>query len=167
MPRSSSVSQSLSIEDQIDRIYWSRAHRIDVTLYSARDDVSITMGPNMRLRRRNGWYSVQCAARSAQEVANIAVYDGHITRAQLDLIPARRRRSSSSSAGDCCTICLDELGAGPRTRRIKTMPCRHEFHAHCIDRWLIVNGLCPVCRFDIRAHIDELTDHYQIVHAQV
>lgn len=26
--------------------------------------------------------------------------------------------------------------------------CRHTYHKHCIDRWIINNNLCPLCRLD-------------------
>merc|ERR1712096_286641 len=50
--------------------------------------------------------------------------------------------SSSSSSEDCC-ICLEGM-FGTRT---KTLLCRHEFHAACIDQWLTttVNGASSKC----------------------
>lgn len=33
---------------------------------------------------------------------------------------------------------------------IRKLPCQHEFHAHCIDKWLLdVHRTCPCCRVDI------------------
>jgi len=50
-----------------------------------------------------------------------------------------------------CVICyldyeVDEV--------IKTLPCGHEYHADCVDRWLQKhNRTCPTCRHDITKKI--------------
>ncbi|XP_004300909.1 PREDICTED: E3 ubiquitin-protein ligase SDIR1-like [Fragaria vesca subsp. vesca] len=45
-----------------------------------------------------------------------------------------------------CTICFDGLAY----QLIARMPCSHRFHANCIVRWLIINHLCPLCRYPMR-----------------
>ena len=40
-----------------------------------------------------------------------------------------------------CSICLCDLVAGEVAR---TLPCKHAFHAACIDAWLTENShVCP------------------------
>jgi hypothetical protein len=46
--------------------------------------------------------------------------------------------------GGDCVICLDELEVGGVA---KEMPCKHRFHANCIEKWLGIHGSCPVCRY--------------------
>ena len=47
---------------------------------------------------------------------------------------------------DCC-LCFEEYSSGDMLR---TLPCKHEFHAKCVDRWLLdVNRTCPCCRADV------------------
>ena len=45
----------------------------------------------------------------------------------------------------CCSICLDELGAAPHT-----LACGHAFHTDCILAWArsdsVHHARCPVCR---------------------
>jgi len=46
----------------------------------------------------------------------------------------------------CCVVCLDEFENGQQLRRL---PCGHEFHQGCIDKWLARRRLCPLCNQDI------------------
>ncbi|XP_047949272.1 RING-H2 finger protein ATL74-like [Salvia hispanica] len=43
-----------------------------------------------------------------------------------------------------CPICLGEFVGGEDVRLFPM--CNHEFHASCIDRWLILHSSCPTCR---------------------
>ncbi|KAG2555742.1 E3 ubiquitin-protein ligase CIP8-like [Panicum virgatum] len=47
-----------------------------------------------------------------------------------------------------CAVCLEGYAAGDTVR---TMPCSHGFHGHCILRWLAASRLCPLCRFALQA----------------
>ncbi|PWA00269.1 hypothetical protein BB558_003689 [Smittium angustum] len=46
-----------------------------------------------------------------------------------------------------CMICFEDIDPEDDVRSI---PCRHPFHAHCLQLWLERNGFCPTCRFDLR-----------------
>ncbi|XP_055803504.1 uncharacterized protein LOC129872572 [Solanum dulcamara] len=43
-----------------------------------------------------------------------------------------------------CSICLLDFESGEEA---KEMPCKHRFHSICIDKWLGINGSCPICRY--------------------
>lgn len=45
-----------------------------------------------------------------------------------------------------CCICLCELDVG---ESVKSLPCGHKFHAGCIDKWLSMNGTCPIDKYEI------------------
>lgn len=48
---------------------------------------------------------------------------------------------------DICPICFDEYEDGDILR---FLPCRHKFHAKCIDPWLLeASSECPLCRRDL------------------
>ena len=45
-----------------------------------------------------------------------------------------------------CTICLSEFQIGELE---STLPCLHMYHTECIEKWIIRNRWCPVCKYDI------------------
>ncbi|KAL8192385.1 hypothetical protein R6Q57_027570 [Mikania cordata] len=54
-------------------------------------------------------------------------------------------RALSEEDAECC-ICLctyeDET-------ELRELPCCHHFHIACIDKWLFINAICPLCKFNI------------------
>jgi E3 ubiquitin-protein ligase RNF38/44 len=59
--------------------------------------------------------------------------------------------ASDDSADTKCLVCLEYFVTNDRLR---TLPCLHRFHSHCIDEWIKRNGVCPVCRVGLRDQID-------------
>jgi hypothetical protein len=50
--------------------------------------------------------------------------------------------------GELCCVCLSRLKKGQQETRI--LPCLHEFHKICVDRWFnACRKTCPVCRFSM------------------
>uniref|UniRef100_A0A2C9VT30 RING-type E3 ubiquitin transferase n=1 Tax=Manihot esculenta TaxID=3983 RepID=A0A2C9VT30_MANES len=45
-----------------------------------------------------------------------------------------------------CCICLSAYEDGTELR---DLPCHHHFHRACIDKWLYINAICPLCKFNI------------------
>ena len=53
------------------------------------------------------------------------------------------RAISLRSNGSPCVICLDSMTLGALKRKLG---CGHEFHARCVDKWLLrVSNTCPCC----------------------
>jgi hypothetical protein len=42
-----------------------------------------------------------------------------------------------------CSICLEDED---EYQVMETLPCNHEFHGHCIRRWMSNSYSCPYCR---------------------
>lgn len=58
-------------------------------------------------------------------------------------------RSKSDTAAAECAVCLSSLKSGAGTA---VLPCMHEFHGDCVERWLAVphfKSTCPICRFSL------------------
>lgn len=48
----------------------------------------------------------------------------------------------SSEAGTC-GICLKPIREGTE---VAYLPCMHAFHTECVQRWIRVQNLCPMCK---------------------
>ncbi|KAM6179866.1 E3 ubiquitin-protein ligase RNF6 [Erethizon dorsatum] len=68
-----------------------------------------------------------------------------LTKEQIDNLSTRNYEQSGfdSELGKICSVCISDYVTGNKLRQL---PCMHEFHIHCIDRWLSENCTCPVCR---------------------
>lgn len=68
-----------------------------------------------------------------------------LTKEQIDNLSTRTygQASLEGELGRTCSVCINEYAQGNKLRRL---PCSHEFHIHCIDRWLSENNTCPICR---------------------
>ncbi len=52
-----------------------------------------------------------------------------------------------TDSAETCSICTEEYKQGDSVR---TLPCKHEFHKNCVDKWLITAGrTCPLCRDNV------------------
>ncbi len=52
-----------------------------------------------------------------------------------------------------CIICKEEY---KKNERARNLPCNHQFHQRCIDKWLETSGTCPICRSDIEKAFGDL-----------
>ncbi|RUS73962.1 hypothetical protein EGW08_018277, partial [Elysia chlorotica] len=51
----------------------------------------------------------------------------------------------SESDQTSCVVCMCDFEA---KQLLRVLPCSHEFHAKCVDKWLKTNRTCPICRQD-------------------
>ncbi|XP_062078257.1 uncharacterized protein LOC133782857 [Humulus lupulus] len=70
----------------------------------------------------------------------------------VDSFPLRiHSKNDKAKGGDEvseCYICLAEYEEGDKVR---VLPCHHEYHMSCVDKWLKeIHGVCPLCRGDVR-----------------
>ena len=48
--------------------------------------------------------------------------------------------------GPSCAICMQQYKVNDELR---ILPCGHEFHCECVDKWLPMKKICPLCRHDV------------------
>ncbi|XP_041369395.1 E3 ubiquitin-protein ligase RNF38-like isoform X2 [Gigantopelta aegis] len=71
-----------------------------------------------------------------------------LTKADIKQLPAycfnsEMRRSDLDQTS--CVVCMCDF---ENRQLLRVLPCSHEFHAKCVDKWLKTNRTCPVCRAD-------------------
>ncbi|KAF5469646.1 hypothetical protein F2P56_013702 [Juglans regia] len=68
--------------------------------------------------------------------------------------------SGASEDVEQCYICLAEYEEGDK---IRVLPCHHEYHMSCVDKWLKeIHGVCPLCRGDVREVAEASVSHSEI-----
>ncbi|KDP30182.1 hypothetical protein JCGZ_16964 [Jatropha curcas] len=65
----------------------------------------------------------------------------------------KQKKVDGSDDVEQCYICLAEYEEGDK---IRVLPCHHEYHMSCVDKWLKeIHGVCPLCRGDVRQGTNE------------
>jgi len=59
----------------------------------------------------------------------------------------RTKKEDASSEETKCPICLDDMYRSLYIRSING--CEHEFCGECIEKWLLENKNCPICKFQL------------------
>ncbi|CAO3619896.1 unnamed protein product [Cunninghamella echinulata] len=66
---------------------------------------------------------------------------------RLPLKKFKKEKMKENDHHSECAICLEDY-VDDETLRV--LPCKHEFHAHCVDAWLTGHKkFCPVCKNDV------------------
>ncbi|KRH92721.1 putative E3 ubiquitin ligase [Pseudoloma neurophilia] len=56
-------------------------------------------------------------------------------------------RAHTGNPNITCSICLSDVRI---KERIRVLPCDHEFHSKCVDKWLRKQeNCCPICRKEV------------------
>jgi hypothetical protein len=67
-------------------------------------------------------------------------------------LPTKRYNAADmqDAEGDrtTCVVCMQDF---EQNDELRVLPCSHEFHTQCVDRWLKVKKDCPLCRRDINS----------------
>lgn len=69
-----------------------------------------------------------------------------LTKSEFEQLLSYRYNSevrSSPSDQTSCVICMCDF---ENKQLLRILPCSHEFHAKCVDKWLKTNQTCPICR---------------------
>ncbi|KAL6530779.1 hypothetical protein OROGR_014639 [Orobanche gracilis] len=56
-----------------------------------------------------------------------------------------KERALSGEDAVCC-ICLAKY---VNNDEVRELPCSHFFHKECVDKWLKINALCPLCKAEV------------------
>uniref|UniRef100_A0A1A9UTB3 RING-type domain-containing protein n=1 Tax=Glossina austeni TaxID=7395 RepID=A0A1A9UTB3_GLOAU len=87
-----------------------------------------------------------------QDVCN--EFSDDLRTSQINMLPTYEYnvdRSCDDQAS--CAVCISDLVSKELMRKL---PCGHNFHAECLDKWLQSHETCPMCRtrvIDGKMHI--------------
>lgn len=75
----------------------------------------------------------------------LGAQEGDLRRLPVYAIKAQDLTNSRHEAKSC-SICLEPFCVNDA---IKILPCLHQYHESCVDKWLRTRAECPVCKFSI------------------
>lgn len=69
-----------------------------------------------------------------------------LCQAEIDQLPSYHFSSEGHEPDHIyCAVCTSNIES---EELVLVLPCNHEFHATCIDKWLRGSPTCPICRWD-------------------
>lgn len=100
-------------------------------------------------RRRLGMREVAMGRMRGRVRAAVAAGRPGLTEEEVNTLDAFVYAEADAAAAgdgpDSCAVCLGEFQLGEDMRRLY---CRHVFHKACIDEWLQLQRVCPLCKAD-------------------
>ncbi|XP_011653240.1 uncharacterized protein LOC101213468 isoform X2 [Cucumis sativus] len=98
--------------------------------------------------------SVVLSSRPASSIGSLPAPNDVVDSLPVKFHSKLQKHQSEEAAQ--CYICLVEYEEGDSMR---VLPCHHEFHTTCVDKWLKeIHRVCPLCRGDICSRSDALSD---------
>lgn len=68
--------------------------------------------------------------------------ENEATKDEISKVAPLQRHAGNSQEQNCA-VCHEDFDVG---QFVRWLPCRHHFHANCIDAWLAIKQDCPICR---------------------
>uniref|UniRef100_A0A453PSZ7 RING-type domain-containing protein n=1 Tax=Aegilops tauschii subsp. strangulata TaxID=200361 RepID=A0A453PSZ7_AEGTS len=120
-------------------IFGGRSSAVDApNLY--REDTNNTRGATSESINTLPTYKFKTKKRRHGSGNEAEGQEGGIVAAGTD-----KERSLSAEDAVCC-ICLAKYA---HNEELRELPCTHCFHKECVDKWLKINALCPLCKAEI------------------
>ncbi|XP_060740833.1 uncharacterized protein si:ch211-59o9.10 [Tachysurus vachellii] len=69
-----------------------------------------------------------------------------LSKWEIERLPAKAYDPAHNAGKTDCQICFSDYKKG---EKLRMLPCFHDYHVKCIDRWLKENATCPICRADV------------------
>ncbi|XP_069697894.1 E3 ubiquitin-protein ligase RNF38 isoform X2 [Periplaneta americana] len=77
-----------------------------------------------------------------------------LAKVEIEQLPSYKFNVDSHHGDQTsCVVCMCDFEA---RQMLRVLPCSHEFHAKCVDKWLKSNRTCPICRGDASEYLNHL-----------
>ncbi|XP_062598161.1 uncharacterized protein LOC134259570 [Saccostrea cucullata] len=124
-----------------------RRHVLDWTERFLQDDVH--QGRN-NIPRRLLTHNRTFSSNDFEDLLSIAELLGDvkpkgISSEEVTLLPEKKFHANNKMTS--CSICMCDYILN---ERLKILPCFHEFHGECIEKWIVTNATCPICRVEVK-----------------
>ncbi|KAI4379762.1 hypothetical protein MLD38_006016 [Melastoma candidum] len=112
-----------------------------ISILGFREDLSNTRGATEEAIHALPTYKFKMKkSRNENDLESPGSGEGGIIAAGTD-----RERMISGEDAVCC-ICLAKY---INNDELKELSCSHFFHKECVDKWLKINALCPLCKSEV------------------
>ncbi|XP_046890729.1 uncharacterized protein LOC124477157 isoform X2 [Hypomesus transpacificus] len=81
-----------------------------------------------------------------EEHQGAVVAKSSLSKRELESLPTKTYNPAHSAGKTQCQICFSDYTEG---EELRMLPCLHDYHVQCIDRWLKESATCPICRADV------------------
>ncbi|XP_057718528.1 E3 ubiquitin-protein ligase At1g63170 [Arachis stenosperma] len=111
-----------------------------ISILGVREDMSQNRGATSESINALPTYKFKMKKNKRGGDSNSAAVDGGVVAAGTE-----KERVISGDDAVCC-ICLAKY---ENNDELRELPCSHLFHKECVDRWLKINALCPLCKSEV------------------
>ncbi|KAG4389331.1 hypothetical protein GLYMA_06G073100v4 [Glycine max] len=109
-----------------------------------REDMAQTPGASSESINSLPTYKFKMKKNKSKGESNSAVSEGGVVASGTE-----KERMISGEDAACC-ICLAKYENNDELRELL---CSHLFHKDCVDKWLKINALCPLCKSEVSENV--------------
>ncbi|KAK7260842.1 hypothetical protein RIF29_27140 [Crotalaria pallida] len=111
-----------------------------ISILGVREDMSQNRGATSESINALPTFKFKMKKNKRGGESNSAAVEGGVVAAGTE-----KERVITGEDAVCC-ICL---GKYENNDELRELPCSHLFHKECIDKWLKINALCPLCKSEV------------------
>ncbi|KAJ1438221.1 Zinc finger, RING-type [Sesbania bispinosa] len=111
-----------------------------ISILGVREDLTQNRGATSESINALPTYKFKLKKNKRNGESNSAAAEGGIVAAGTE-----KERVISGEDAACC-ICLAKY---ENNDELRELPCSHLFHKDCVDKWLKINALCPLCKSEV------------------
>ncbi|XP_027355521.1 E3 ubiquitin-protein ligase At1g63170-like [Abrus precatorius] len=115
-----------------------------ISILGVREDLTQTQGATSESINALPTYKFKTKKDKSRDESNSNASEGGIVAAGTE-----KERMIAGEDAVCC-ICLAKY---ENNDELRELPCSHLFHKDCVDKWLRINALCPLCKSEVGENV--------------